>query len=838
MQSTNSTVSGNRLTHVLICVSSLTILQNIPQTRLRRFLPLRNLSVHKGNIRNKASPEGSITEAYVVNEALTFCSRYLRGMKSRNNQDEEYNVEVHLHENQLSIFSRRIHPFGQPLFTTLSWSEYNLVRWYVLNNCEELKSYLCEHENELRKEDSFIQDVATKKKEHFPLWFEQRMKNLNLHGSLEGKEDLYSLAMGPDIRVNNSGVSVQGSHKDESIDFYGILTDVVDLSYIDGNHVVLFKCKWFDLEHKKAITIDDDFTSINISKTWYDNDPYVLAGQVTQVFYVQDTKLRGDWHVVQKVKHRHLFDSTLMNYLNEDQLNTDQQTENIAYQQDEQNDMNFQDDFAEEEEYDATLVEYCSEDDVNISSRIIANYSHLFAPSTSNNMQSTTKNDASHVLSTGNNGGLSTGEASLMDDSLGLPNPSGPENKTTIIVSNSKKQRGPNRGVALEEHYRTKASISLNPKPGKQIVSCSNSEKTSLVKLSRIELYKEEFTDKEKKWVYEDCQDKMMEIREKIIEDGGIVDETIICAEFLGETSSYIRGLGYGPKPIKQTKIVGGSSYSVNSGHSLGGAGYDYFLYIAGDIESAMSRLTAHPVVYCGLLSYHIVLHYHGELVIRCNHDLQISARNLDRVRKLKSAMTRLTARVQKGREDYNEEPRILASRHFISLDHQGAAFSEEEALVLKSWNTMKKDLAKLGLKFFLWIFEIAPLAAKLFSFLRDSHIPLEKNPKLKGHAMSVFIMTCEEAAQLRTTGKVTVSETTLKKIGTKHIMYGVLDEHFKICSVGDYKRVCSSYVEHRDEDCMDCSLQSLSCSYKGGDELTSLRTQLVYEFLHHAVKQ
>ncbi|XP_020674280.1 uncharacterized protein LOC110093664 [Dendrobium catenatum] len=60
-------------------------------------------------------------------------------------------------------------------------------------------------------------------------------------------------------------------------------------------------------------------------------------------------------------------------------------------------------------------------------------------------------------------------------------------------------------------------------------------------KLSRIELYKEEFTDKEKKWVSEDCQakyDKMMEIREKIIDDGGIVDETIICAEVLGETSS------------------------------------------------------------------------------------------------------------------------------------------------------------------------------------------------------------------------------------------------------------------------------------------------------------
>jgi len=28
-----------------------------------------------------------------------------------------------------------------------------------------------------------------------------------------------------------------------------------------------------------------------------------------------------------------------------------------------------------------------------------------------------------------------------------------------------------------------------------------------------------------------------------------------------------------------------------------------------------------------------------------------------------------------------------------------------------------------------------------MFSFLRDSDVPLEKNPKLKTHAMSVFVM-------------------------------------------------------------------------------------------------
>ncbi|GJN30762.1 hypothetical protein PR202_gb19098 [Eleusine coracana subsp. coracana] len=75
---------------------------------------------------------------------------------------------------------------------------------------------------------------------------------------------------------------------------------------------------------------------------------------------------------------------------------------------------------------------------------------------------------------------------------------------------------------------------------------------------------------------------------------------------------------------------------------------------------------------------------------------------------------------------------------------------------------------------------EIAPSAKQMFSFLRDSNVPLEKNPKLKTHAMSVFLMTCEAAAQLRKAGKITVRETTLKRLGASHLKYGVADAHFE----------------------------------------------------------
>ncbi|RDX94853.1 Non-symbiotic hemoglobin 1, partial [Mucuna pruriens] len=105
----------------------------------------------------------------------------------------------------------------------------------------------------------------------------------------------------------------------------------------------------------------------------------------------------------------------------------------------------------------------------------------------------------------------------------------------------------------------------------------------------------------------------------------------------------------------------------------------------------------------------------------------------------------------------------------------------EQEALVLKSWNAMKNYSGELSLKFFTKILEIAPAAQQLFSFLKDSNVPLEQNPKLKPHAMAVFVMTCESAAQLRKAGKVTVRESNLKKLGATHFKAGVAAQHFEV---------------------------------------------------------
>jgi hypothetical protein len=45
-------------------------------------------------------------------------------------------------------------------------------------------------------------------------------------------------------------------------------------------------------------------------------------------------------------------------------------------------------------------------------------------------------------------------------------------------------------------------------------------------------------------------------------------------------------------------------------------------------------------------------------------------------------------------------------------------------------------------------------------------------------------VQTCEAAAQLRKAGKITVRDTTLKRLGGTHFKYGVADGHFEASRV------------------------------------------------------
>ena len=121
-------------------------------------------------------------------------------------------------------------------------------------------------------------------------------------------------------KSQNSGVVVEAEHKGKMIDFYGVVTDILELKYAARCVVLIFKCDWWDIGSKRGINIDEfGFVSVNVSRRWYRDQPFVLATQVQQVFYVNDLKLGKDWRVVQRTQPRNLYNIQLsINVLHDD----------------------------------------------------------------------------------------------------------------------------------------------------------------------------------------------------------------------------------------------------------------------------------------------------------------------------------------------------------------------------------------------------------------------------------------------------------------------------------------------------------------------------------------
>ena len=67
-------------------------------------------------------------------------------------------------------------------------------------------------------------------------------------------------------KCENSGVLVEVSHENDVIDLYGIIVYIIELQYVDGNRVVLFKCKWFDLHNNIGMPKDNNLTSVNVKR--------------------------------------------------------------------------------------------------------------------------------------------------------------------------------------------------------------------------------------------------------------------------------------------------------------------------------------------------------------------------------------------------------------------------------------------------------------------------------------------------------------------------------------------------------------------------------------------
>jgi len=98
----------------------------------------RYLRTLKGYVRNKAHPEGSIAEGYILEECMTFCSRFVDGMPTKISQSERHEdggadqpptgiTIMSTIDNSKKGFAREL----------LSLAEVNDMRHFIITNCED-----------------------------------------------------------------------------------------------------------------------------------------------------------------------------------------------------------------------------------------------------------------------------------------------------------------------------------------------------------------------------------------------------------------------------------------------------------------------------------------------------------------------------------------------------------------------------------------------------------------------------------------------------------------------------------------------------------------------------
>ena len=95
-------------------------------------------------------------------------------------------------------------------------------------------------------------------------------------------------------KTQNSGVTLVAltqsfaSSKDEhpitkNVVYYGRINDILELDYYAHFKVVIFRCDWFEVGED-----NHGLTYVHFNKKCYQDEPFVLAAQVHQRFYIQD----------------------------------------------------------------------------------------------------------------------------------------------------------------------------------------------------------------------------------------------------------------------------------------------------------------------------------------------------------------------------------------------------------------------------------------------------------------------------------------------------------------------------------------------------------------------
>ncbi|RVW24072.1 hypothetical protein CK203_091352 [Vitis vinifera] len=253
----------------------------------------RYMKVLKGYVRNHNRPEGCIAECYLAEEAVEFCTEYLSGthaigIPKSNNYDNK---------------------FGRPITggrsTNIDHKSWLQAHHYVLENTTIVQPYIEEHMNWLKsqyprqsKRQIWLQE------EHmrcFTYWLKGKVEEA-IHNGQDISNTLRWLAHGPTHQVvKYPGYIINGCRYHTKERDMTCVTQNSGVSILAGTMQIASSkdknpCDWVD--NKNGIKVDElGFTLVDFSKIGHKSDPFILASQAKQVFYVED-QLDPKWSIV------------------------------------------------------------------------------------------------------------------------------------------------------------------------------------------------------------------------------------------------------------------------------------------------------------------------------------------------------------------------------------------------------------------------------------------------------------------------------------------------------------------------------------------------------------
>eukprot|EP00256_Glycine_max_P065499 XP_025980094.1 uncharacterized protein LOC100817331 [Glycine max] len=231
-------------------------------TYFRWMYPVeRYMKVLKGYTKNRHRPEASIVERYVAEECIEFASQYIDSLKP-------VGVPASRHEQPIA-------GNGTRGYNVVTMTRHDVSQAH-------LQTILADKSVSRR-----LTLLAIGPNLNVPTWKGYDINNYSFYTKSEDDKS----------SVQNSGVCVDADSEHfsstsdnnpirASMSYFGVIQEIWEVDYTSFR-VPVFKCQW--VNGTTGLFQDPlGFTLVDLSKVAYIDEPFIMAAQARQVFYVQD----------------------------------------------------------------------------------------------------------------------------------------------------------------------------------------------------------------------------------------------------------------------------------------------------------------------------------------------------------------------------------------------------------------------------------------------------------------------------------------------------------------------------------------------------------------------